>query len=52
MGDNKVIQRKIYPEIPTKVEYSLTEVGQKLSPVLQALCEWGTKYSQTINLSE
>ncbi len=39
-----IIRRKIYREIPPKVEYSLTEFGHTLSPVLTALEEWGSTY--------
>lgn len=41
-----VIHREIYKEIPPKVEYSVTEFGISLTPVLNALSEWGT-----VNLS-
>jgi DNA-binding HxlR family transcriptional regulator len=40
---DKLINRKEYPQIPPKVEYSLTERGQTLIPILETLCEWGTK---------
>lgn len=36
-----LINRKVYPELPPKVEYSLTPKGQSLIPMLFALCEWG-----------
>ena len=39
-----LINRKEYPQIPPKVEYSMTELGLSLMPVLQSFCEWGTKY--------
>jgi DNA-binding HxlR family transcriptional regulator len=39
-----IITRIIYPEIPPRVEYFLTEKGQALSPVFKALREWGHKY--------
>lgn len=39
-----VVTRKIYAEVPPKVEYSLTEVGKKLQPILQQLEEWGRTY--------
>ena len=39
-----VVTRKIYAEVPPKVEYSLTEVGKKLQPILQQLEEWGRIY--------
>ena len=39
-----VVTRKIYAEVPPKVEYSLTEIGKKLQPILQQLEEWGRTY--------
>lgn len=39
-----LVLREIYPEIPPRVEYSLTEFGKTVLPVLDALCEWGSKY--------
>jgi DNA-binding HxlR family transcriptional regulator len=41
---NGLILREIYPEIPPKVEYSLTELGKTVLPVLDALCKWGNEY--------
>ncbi|MCI9035729.1 MAG: winged helix-turn-helix transcriptional regulator, partial [Lachnospiraceae bacterium] len=35
--------RKEYPQIPPKVEYSLTERGKSLIPILDGMCEWGNK---------
>lgn len=40
---DKLVNRKEYPQIPPKVEYSLTERGKTLIPILETLCEWGTK---------
>lgn len=37
-----LIVRKVYPEVPPRVEYSLSEFGCTLKPVLQALAHWGT----------
>ncbi|BDU26912.1 helix-turn-helix domain-containing protein [Flavobacterium sp. GSB-24] len=39
-----IINRKIYAEIPPKVEYTLTEFGMTLSPIMQSMGEWGIKY--------
>ena len=36
-----LVNRKVYPEIPPKVEYSLTPRGSSLAPILGALCDWG-----------
>ncbi|MCL1885109.1 MAG: helix-turn-helix transcriptional regulator [Defluviitaleaceae bacterium] len=42
-ADN-LISRKVYPIVPPKVEYSLTEMGKSLKPILSAMREWGTDY--------
>ena len=39
-----LVLREAYPEIPPRVEYSLTEFGKTVLPVLDALCEWGNGY--------
>lgn len=39
-----IIHREIYREVPPKVEYSLTEIGQKFLPVLEALEVWALQY--------
>ena len=38
-----LVHRKEYPQIPPKVEYSLTERGKSLIPLLDGMCEWGDK---------
>ncbi|MCL2559563.1 MAG: helix-turn-helix transcriptional regulator [Turicibacter sp.] len=44
LEDDHLVHRKIYPEVPPRVEYSLTERGQSLIPVLEAMYHWGTDY--------
>lgn len=39
-----VIERKVFPEVPPRVEYALTELGRALEPVLQTLKMWGIEY--------
>lgn len=39
-----LVHRKEYPQIPPKVEYSLTERGKSLIPLLDGMCEWGDKH--------
>ena len=36
-----VVRRKVYPQVPPKVEYSLTGMGKTLAPVIDAMCAWG-----------
>ncbi len=42
-----MVKRKEYPQIPPKVEYSLTPKGESLLPLLEQLCEWGEKNRHT-----
>ena len=46
-ADN-LVHREEYPQIPPKVEYSLTERGRSLMPFLDGLCDWGDKHRQDI----
>jgi len=41
LEQDKLISRQVYPEVPPKVEYRLTDLGQSLKPVLCCLSEWG-----------
>ena len=43
----KIIKRKVYTEVPPKVEYSLTPLGQSLEGVLQSLSSWGESYKDS-----
>ena len=43
-----LVNRKVYPEVPPKVEYSLTETGLSLKPVLDGMVAWGTDYKKTL----
>ncbi len=39
-----LINRKVYPVVPPKTEYSLTDFGNTLSPILVEMCNWGKQY--------
>jgi DNA-binding HxlR family transcriptional regulator len=43
---DRILNRKVYPEVPPKVEYSLTHKGESVLPILDSLCEWGKKYCE------
>jgi DNA-binding HxlR family transcriptional regulator len=44
LEDDGIISRKIYAEIPPRVEYTLTEFGLTLSPLIQTMAQWGKEY--------
>jgi len=44
MEANGLVDRKVYAEVPPRVEYSLTEVGRSLKPILDAMGCWGEEY--------
>ena len=46
----KLIHREVFPIIPPKVEYSLTETGKSLMPILLAMRDWGAGYLHSHNL--
>ncbi len=41
-----LVHRKVYPQVPPKVEYSLTEKGRSIYPILERMCDWGRGYLQ------
>ena len=47
---NQLIHRQVYPVIPPKVEYSLTDLGRSLLPVLVAMRDWGSEYLGSMDL--
>lgn len=44
MEASSLIKRKVYAEVPPKVEYSLTETGLSLKPILDSMVKWGNEY--------
>jgi DNA-binding HxlR family transcriptional regulator len=44
LEQSHLVHREVYPEVPPRVEYSLTEVGKSLMPVLTALIAWGKEH--------
>ena len=49
LEDEGLIVRNVYTQIPPKVEYSLSEIGEKFRPVSEALGKWGLEYIRYMN---
>ena len=49
LEEQGIVWKKIYPVVPLKVEYYLTEAGKGLLPILEQLESWGDKYKKTIS---
>ena len=48
MEEDGIITRTVYAEVPPRVEYALSDVGESMRPILDAMMEWGLKYRETI----
>ena len=48
MEEAGIVHREVFAQVPPRVEYSLTELGQSLQPVLQAMSQWGENYKKSL----
>lgn len=44
MEEKKLLTRTVYAEVPPRVEYTLTDIGYSLKPILDAMSDWGKQY--------
>ena len=52
LEDSGIIRRTVYAVVPPKVEYDLTDEGQKLIPSLDMLCQWSTAYAAAHDIAD
>jgi DNA-binding HxlR family transcriptional regulator len=52
LEEDLIVNRKVYPVVPPKVEYSLTEHGRSLMPILESMYEWGKSYMETLQIKK
>ena len=48
MEEDGLITRTVYPEVPPRVEYALSELGESLKPILDSMVAWGNAYKQSL----
>ena len=51
MENDGIITRTVYPEVPPRVEYALSELGESMRPILKALEVWGAGYQELVRTS-
>lgn len=52
MEESGLVSRRVYAEVPPRVEYSLTALGRSLQPILDSMVVWGTEYKKQYEESE
>ena len=49
MEEDGIITRTVFPEVPPRVEYALSELGKSMRPIIKSMEAWGTEYKQNLN---
>ena len=49
MEEDGIITRTVFPEVPPRVEYALSELGESMRPIIKSMETWGSEYKQNLN---
>lgn len=52
MEENGIVERKVFPEVPPRVEYTLSDIGYSMAVILDGMAEWGSAYKELLKLVE
>ena len=50
MEDDGIVTRTVYAEVPPRVEYALSPLGESMRPIMDAMEKWGTEYKKSLEL--
>lgn len=48
LEEDEIVTRTVYPEVPPRVEYALSPLGESMKPILDAMEQWGTEYKKKL----
>ena len=52
LENDEIITRTVFPEVPPRVEYALSDLGESMRPIIKAMEAWGTEYQQLVRESK
>lgn len=52
MEEDGIVTRTVYPEVPPRVEYALSALGESMRPIIQAMETWGREYQEAVGRGE
>ena len=52
LEQDQIVKRRVYPIVPPKVEYELTEIGTDLADIVQSICQWGAQFWEEVAAKE
>lgn len=52
LEQDQIVKRRVYPIVPPKVEYELTEIGTDLADIVQSICQWGDQFWEEVVAKE